>query len=107
MNLQQNDGLLFSKSVPIRLKGAKLRRLKEAVIERDETCVWCNNPNISFAHIIRRSQGGDDSLENTMAACIPCHQMFDQYQTELPESVWMRMTIGHREEYVRTRRTIS
>lgn len=97
----------FQKNKPIRLKGIKLRRLKEAVIERDECCVWCNSPNISFAHIIRRSQGGDDSIENTMGACIPCHQMFDQYQTELPEKVWRRMSIEHREAYVKTRRTIT
>jgi hypothetical protein len=39
----------------------------------------------SLSHIVRRSQGGGDYMENCVQHCIPCHQLYDQYQIEIPQ----------------------
>ena len=63
---------------PIRLKGKKLRDLHTAAYERDGgCCVECGvfiEPGTPGHHIVKKSQGGEDTLENLEMLCIyPCH----------------------------------
>ena len=63
---------------PIRLKGKKLHDLYNDVYKRDgECCVECHKwiePGNIPHHIVKKSQGGEDTLENLEMLCIyPCH----------------------------------
>ena len=96
-----------------KLSPSQKLKIRKAVFERDKWCVFCGNPfNLTPAHIIRASQGGEYTEENLMAACIMtqdngigCHTKFDAYQIEIPWKVWNRMTEKHKEAYLKTRRT--
>ena len=79
---------MFEKSPRIKLSQKKYRELCEYIYNRDGFCVFCGDPHSATpAHIIRRSQGGNDSKNNIVRACIKCHTAFDSYQIELPEEV--------------------
>ncbi len=55
---------------------------------RDGWCLNCGDPHSADgAHVIRRSQGGDDSPANVIRLCRSCHSAFDEYRLELPESI--------------------
>ena len=63
---------------PIRLKGKKLRDLHAAAYERDGgLCVECGKwvePDTPAHHIVFKSQGGSDTLDNLVLLCnSPCH----------------------------------
>lgn len=50
--------------------------LRKAVLERDDhTCQRCREERgpLQVHHIIPRSQGGSDTLENLITLCRPCH----------------------------------
>ena len=50
------------------------RKIRNAVLFRDqETCYWCGGHATTVDHLIERSQGGDDSMENLAAACTRCN----------------------------------
>jgi len=56
------------KRKPIRLKGRALRRIYEAVYDRDGGCcvkcgAWIPRGTIPH-HIIHKSQGGEDTMDN-------------------------------------------
>jgi 5-methylcytosine-specific restriction endonuclease McrA len=78
----------------LKLSPAKYRELCQYVFERDGFCLFCGNPNnLTPAHVIARSQGGSDSPNNIVAACVVradgskgCHKRFDDYEIDLPES---------------------
>ena len=97
----------FAKQKPVRLKGKKWRAEKEKILERDKNrCVFCGKwvgIESDPAHIVRRSQGGDDLADNLMVADRDCHNSFDNYEIGLPEKVWERMEDDHRLQYIRTR----
>ena len=61
----------------IRLKGEPLRRLCEAVYERDDCrCVKCSRyiePGVKPHHEPLKSQGGQDRLEDMAMLCNDCH----------------------------------
>jgi len=67
----QNQLKTIPKKKPIRLKRHKYKQLQIAVLERDNfKCQYCdcyteNAPH----HIIYRSHGGDDSMENLITLC--------------------------------------
>jgi len=69
------------KKQKIRLKGKKLSTLIKAVLERDgHTCQDKNRetcpgtyPLDSPHHIIFKSQGGEDTMENLVTLCGHCH----------------------------------
>jgi len=62
---------------PIRLKGEKLMNLYREVYKRDNgLCVKCGTfvePGTIPHHIIFRSQGGSDTLDNLQTLCLVCH----------------------------------
>ena len=62
---------------PIRLKGKKLRDLHAAAYERDGgLCVECGKwvePDTPAHHIIKKSHGGEDTLENLQMLCMEHH----------------------------------
>ena len=78
------------KNKPIRLKGADYTKLKEEVYARDGgQCQTCKkrvplriggifNPFLcaNLSHVIHRSLGGSDTLENTIIQCFECHQRY-------------------------------
>lgn len=78
----------FPKRPRLKLSQAAYRKLCEYVYERDGWCVFCGTHNSATpAHVVRRTQGGDDSPRNIVRACITCHADFDQYKIALPERV--------------------
>ena len=68
----------FPKHKAIRLKGKKLHALYDAVYARDEgRCVRCRSwvePGTPPHHIVFRSQGGSDTMENLELLC-PAHHV--------------------------------
>lgn len=49
-------------------------RLKKEAFKRDDfACVYCGNPPKHLDHIIARSRGGQDTLNNLVAACGSCN----------------------------------
>lgn len=79
----------------LKLSKYKYRQLCEYINGRDQYCVNCGNPNNpSMSHVIRRSQGGDDSPNNIVKHCVMrpdgsegCHHRFERGEIELNESV--------------------
>ena len=67
----------YPKNKPIRIKGARLYRLYHDVFNRDNyTCQECGTTaNIEKAphHVIFKSQGGSDTMENLVTLCQKCH----------------------------------
>lgn len=69
----------FPKNKPIRLKGKARQELFEKVWERDErTCQGKSCPGTyqldsAPHHIIFRSHGGPDTMENLITLCLHCH----------------------------------
>lgn len=51
------------------------RRLRAACLERHPICATagCGQRSVVADHIIPRSQGGADTLENLIGRCITCH----------------------------------
>lgn len=86
---------MIPKNKRLKLSPHKYRQLCKYILERDGHCLICGNPNnLTPAHSIRRSQGGDDSPRNMFCACITrpdgskgCHQRFDEYEITLPEEI--------------------
>ena len=53
------------KEKPIRLKGSKLKKLKESCIKRDKVCLYSGSPfNLQVHHIIPLGRGGSDTMKN-------------------------------------------
>ena len=68
---------MMQKKKTIRLKGRELSALNAQVYERDQhRCVnclrWVEDGN-KFHHVIYRSQGGSDTLDNAVLLCMACH----------------------------------
>lgn len=77
----------------LKLSPKKYIELKKYILERDCFCLKCGTPyNLTPAHVIRRSQGGDDSKSNMICLCIKCHDKFDQYKIELPIEVYTMLS---------------
>lgn len=53
---------------------SKWRKIRERVLVRDGyTCYYCGSPANTVDHIIPRRLGGDDSMDNLVAACKKCN----------------------------------
>lgn|GEM_PF-2871842 len=75
------DGYLLRQSGRPRWGGTRSRALVAAVLARDldpalgfAPCRWCGAPATSADHYpVPRSDGGPDTLDNLVAACLPCN----------------------------------
>lgn len=47
--------------------------IRNAVYARDECCRWCGAPGQEVHHVIYRSHGGPDTLNNLVLLCNACH----------------------------------
>jgi len=60
-----------------RVKNKALARLHAAVYDRDNgLCQGCGEwiePGVPAHHIILKSQGGEDTMENLKMLCLDCH----------------------------------
>lgn len=65
------------KHKPRKLKGKALAKLNALIYERDQhSCVVCKQwveDGHKFHHVVYKSHGGDDSLENGVLLCDECH----------------------------------
>jgi len=63
------------RSIPKKKKVKKKSNLKKRVLMADGFCQYCGSNNaVSAHHIIFKSQGGDDSLDNLICLCFDCHR---------------------------------
>ena len=69
----------------IRLSKHKYKQLQLAVLERDNfACQHCHRyTEAPPHHIIYRSQGGDDSMENLITLCMYCHRKVHDHKIKL------------------------
>ncbi len=58
---------------PFRLSDEGYRQLCKLVDERDGGCVICGRPDVDHHHVVFRSAGGEDRLENLISLCRQCH----------------------------------
>lgn len=86
--------MFLNKKVRIKLPKDKWRRLVTQVYERDKwQCLLCGSrSNLTPDHIIKRSQGGDDSADNLWTLCAFCHRRKDEYK--LTEKELLSMPTG-------------
>ena len=59
--------------------------LKERVLERDDyTCRWCgvHGGRLDAHHVLRRSQGGKDTLDNLVSVHRICHSFIHDHPAE-------------------------
>ena len=71
------------------LSQKKYVELKKYVLDRDGWCLQCGTPiMITPAHVIRRSQGGQDAPNNLICLCLKCHTIYDAYQLKLKQSIY-------------------
>jgi 5-methylcytosine-specific restriction endonuclease McrA len=56
-------------------RSASRRMSRRAIFARDgHRCQYCGSDrHLTIDHVVPRSQGGDDSWENVVAACAPCN----------------------------------
>lgn len=73
-------------------------KLRARVLERDRfKCRGCGKSPDEIHHIIFRSQGGKDTMENLVALCRSCHeQAHGRRQAPLPAWVLQAMIIYNR-----------
>jgi 5-methylcytosine-specific restriction enzyme A len=60
--------------------GATWRRLRAMILSRDPLCTTCLqadrlNPSVMVDHVVPKSLGGEDSLENLRGICRRCHEV--------------------------------
>ena len=56
------------------------QELIDLLIVRDPYCIVCGKPDtLQIHHIKPRSQGGDDTKENTCRLCMECHAQAQKY----------------------------
>ena len=66
---------------------AKWRKLRESIIKRDGCCQMCGTEErLSVDHIVPRTLGGSDSLDNLQVLCSSCNsakggRFFDRAKT--------------------------
>ena len=62
---------------PDQPSGTKWQKLRLAVFDRDKyTCVYCGATDeyLECDHVVPRSRGGKDTIENLVTACVGCNR---------------------------------
>lgn len=55
-------------------RDAEWERLRTQVLARDPICVYCKvQPSTHVDHIVPKSRGGEDSLDNCVGSCSTCN----------------------------------
>ena len=97
---------------PYRFAATISARLRAEVLERNGyTCKMCGatagdpddqNPGrkvrLHVGHIVDRSHGGDDSLENLRALCSTCNQGAKNIVQEPPSRIWLKSQVRRASE---------
>ena len=60
----------------------KERLKKEVRIKSDGRCVICHNPFVDIHHIKPQAEGGEDTIDNAVALCAYCHDLFGANPTK-------------------------
>lgn len=68
-----------------RLNPQGYRRLCNLADERDGGCILCGKKYVHHHHVIFRSAGGDDSLDNLVCLCPDCHE---KYAHGVESKIW-------------------
>lgn len=54
--------------------GWRWQQISAAVLRRDRhVCHYCGGRATTADHIVPKSKGGTDSMDNLVAACLPCN----------------------------------
>jgi len=79
----------MQKEKPIRLKGRAYKKLQQSVVLRDNfSCQVCKRYTLAPPHhIVFKSRGGHDSMENLITLCGPmendCHRKVHDHKIKL------------------------
>lgn len=73
----------IEKHTPLRLTKAGYKKLCKLVSERDNGCIVCRSPNVQHHHVIFRSAGGEDTIDNLVCLCPRCHTIYAHGDNEL------------------------
>ena len=73
--------------------------LRRQVLDRDKSCVYCgivlDRYTAKIDHLIPRSRGGSDDLENLVLCCLPCNlQKKDMLPLEYIQTLIRRRSRG-------------
>ncbi|OYY40450.1 HNH endonuclease signature motif containing protein [Reyranella sp.] len=65
------------------------KRLRAATLARDPVCITrgCGQPSSHADHVVPRSKGGADSLDNLRGMCGPCHNRRSASGNAAPRAV--------------------
>lgn len=58
-------------------------------LTRSFECLLCGNTPSDAHHMVRRSQGGDDSLGNLAPLCRLCHEEWHRGNQDVIEQSWV------------------
>jgi 5-methylcytosine-specific restriction endonuclease McrA len=100
-NLFRVERLRFPRSAGVGLYPAESPGLLVQVLQESSrwgTCAYCGREGyLTVDHVVPRSRGGDNTLENRVMACPPCnHLKADFLLEELPEGWWRLSRAGLR-----------
>ena len=98
----------MKKHTPFRLTKVGYHKLCKLVDKRDGGCIICRRPNVQHHHIIFRSEGGEDRIENLVSLCPRCHEIYahgenkhlwqSEFKKYISWPVCKRFEAGHRKE---------
>ena len=67
----------MQKREKVRFTGKALKKLNDDIYNRDSRhCIICETyieDGVKFHHVVLKSHGGDDKIENGVMLCILCH----------------------------------
>ena len=62
---------------------------------RDHTCWVCGGPWQELHHILARSHGGDDDIDNLAPLCSPCHRKVEARDMWARRQIRWAMWVNH------------
>jgi 5-methylcytosine-specific restriction endonuclease McrA len=86
----------MGKNIPAFYSTPEWAKLKRQIFIRDNgICQYCGSKAVNADHIIPRSRGGEDSLENLVACCRSCNafatgRVFKDFEDKKRWLLWTR-----------------